>query len=74
MTLEEIRRCEKAVLVPTDVAKILGISAYSITLQVREDKRTGQNSFPFPTIKAGTRTLIPRIPFLEAIEGKIKKE
>lgn len=73
MTLDEIRACEKAVLIPTDIAPLLGVSPYSITLQVREDKKTGQSSFPFPTITVGKRTLIPRLPFLRAIEGKEKE-
>lgn len=54
-------------LIPTDVAPLLGVDAYSISAMVREDKRTGRSSFPFPTIRIGTRTKIPKRPFLVAI-------
>ena len=65
MTFEEIERSEKEFLVPTDIAPILGCSAYNINVQVREDKRKGTNSFPFPVVLLGTRVKIPRRAFVE---------
>lgn len=69
MTLSEIKASNKDMLVPGDIAEVLGCTAYAITLQVRADKKAGTNSFPFPTIMVGTRTKIPRIPFLKAVVG-----
>lgn len=69
MTLDEIRASDKAFLIPSDIAPVLGCSAYSISVQVRQDKEQGVNSFPFPTIRIGTRTKIPREAFIKAMEG-----
>ena len=67
MTLQEIRELDRAFLIPDEIAPILGCSAYAICVQVREDKESGINSFPFPTIRIGNRTKIPRLPFLAAM-------
>lgn len=70
MTMEQIRASDKAYLVPTDICGILGCSSYTINLQVKQDKSTGINSFPFPTILIGSRVKIPRVAFLKAMEGE----
>lgn len=67
MTLEEIRACNKNMLTPGDIAEVIGSDKYSISVQVKKDKETGKNSFPFPTIRIGSRTKIPRLAFLEAM-------
>lgn len=69
MTLDEIKASTKEMLIPADVAEILGTDPYSISLQVKQDKENGVNSFPFPTIRIGTRTKIPRRAFIKAMEG-----
>lgn len=66
-TLEQLASIPREYLIPTDVAPVLGVDAYSISVMVREDKRTGRSSFPFPTIRIGTRTKIPKRPFLAAM-------
>ena len=70
MTLDEIKASTKEMLTPSDVAAVLGVDAYSISLQVKQDKENGVNSFPFPTIRIGTRTKIPRRAFIKAMEGE----
>lgn len=67
MTLTEIINSTKETLSPSEVAEVIGCDPYNITLQVREDKANGVNSFPFPTIRIGTRTKIPRRAFLKAM-------
>ena len=67
MTMEQIRASDKAYLVPTDICGILGCASYNINLQVKQDKATGVNSFPFPTILIGSRVKIPRMAFLKAM-------
>lgn len=67
MTLKEIEALDRDFLIPSEIAPILGTTGYAITIQVREDKENGINSFPFPTIKIGNRTKIPRAPFLAAM-------
>ncbi len=66
-TLEQLAAIQREYLIPTEVAPLLGVDAYSISVMVREDKRTGRSSFPFPTIRIGTRTKIPKRPFLAAM-------
>lgn len=68
MTMEEIERSNKDMLIPKDIAPILGVHPYTISIQVKEDKKNGRNSFPFPTILIGSRVKIPRIAFIEAIK------
>ena len=69
MTLEEIRNSTKDCLIPADIADVLGCSPYTINVQVKEDKKNGVNSFPFPTMLIGTRVKIPRLAFIKAMEG-----
>lgn len=70
MTLDEIRNSTKDVLIPADICGVLGCSQYTINVQVKEDKKNGVNSFPFPTMLIGTRVKIPRKAFLKAMEGE----
>lgn len=69
MTLDQIKASDKDMLIPADICGILGVSQYTINLQVKHDKEHGINSFPFPTILLGTRVKIPRKAFIRAIEG-----
>lgn len=62
MTLDEIRASDKAVLTPADVAPVLGVKPQSIRAADPVD-------LGFPVTKIGTRTLIPRKPFLAFVEG-----
>ena len=71
MTIDEIRQCDKPYLIPADIAPVLGTTEYAISVQVKEDKQNGINSFPFPTIRIGNRTKIPRLPFLRAMTGDV---
>lgn len=68
MTLDELERLTKDCLTPTEIAGVLGCDPYNINVQVKEDKRNGVNSFPFPTILLGSRVKIPRLAFIEAMK------
>lgn len=70
MTLEEIKKSDKEMLIPADICDILGCDKYNINVQVKEDKQNGTNSFPFPTILLGSRVKIPRRAFIKAMEGE----
>lgn len=69
MTLDEIKESDKDMLIPADICDILGVDKYSINVQVKQDKKTGINSFPFPTMLIGSRVKIPRKAFIKAMEG-----
>lgn len=64
--LDRIESLPKEMLVPTDICKVLGCSAYSINVATRD----GRNPFPFPVIRMGTRVRIPKMPFLKAMRGE----
>ena len=66
MTLKDIEMMDKEMLVPADVAPILGCNPYSINVATRD----GKNPFPFPIIRMGTRVRIPKGPFLKAMRGE----
>lgn len=63
MTLEELKSSTRILVDADDVAKILGVNPQSIRGQAQLDPRF----LGFRVIVIGTRTLIPRKPFLEYI-------
>jgi len=66
MTLEELEVLPKEMLVPTDIAPILGCTPYTINVCTRN----GENPFPFPIIRMGTRVRIPKMPFIKVMRGE----
>lgn len=61
MTIAEMIVSDKAVLIPKDIAPVLQCDPYTISLMARDcPERLG-----FPVCRVGTRTKIPRIPFLK---------
>lgn len=67
--LDRIAALDKEMLVPTDVCKYLGCSAYTINIATED----GKNPFPFPIIRMGTRVRIPKVPFVKAMRGELLK-
>lgn len=66
MTIEDIKRMDKAMLTPGDVAPLLGCDPNVIRRQATEDIR----QLGFSAAKIGTRIKIPRLAFIEWYEGK----
>ena len=66
MTLNDLEKLDKEVLVPKDIAPILGCTPYSINVATKD----GKNPFPFPVIRMGTRVRIPKMPFIKAMRGE----
>lgn len=66
MTLEEIRRSDKAFLTPGDIAPVLGSDPQTI----RVTARTAPERIGFPFTFTGNRMKIPRVPFLIFMEGR----
>lgn len=60
MTINEIMASEKVFLIPKDIAPVLGCDPYNISLMARDCPE----QLGFPVVRIGTRTKIPRIPFL----------
>lgn len=65
MTIDEIRASDKAVLIPRDVAGVLGCGQYAINLQAKADP----SKLGFPVTVIGTRVKIPRTGFLNWFDG-----
>lgn len=63
MTISEIRATKKLFLTPVEVAPVLRCDPQCIRLTAR----TAPEQLGFPVICVGTRTKIPRIPFLRAL-------
>ena len=61
MTVEEMLTSDKAILIPKDIAPVLQCDPYTINLMARDcPERLG-----FPVCRIGSRTKIPRLPFLK---------
>ncbi len=65
-TLEDIEALNKEMLIPADIAPIIGCNPYAINVCTQN----GENPFPFPIIRMGTRVRIPKIPFIKAMKGE----
>lgn len=66
MTLNEIRSLDREYLVPAEVAQILGCDAQDIRVAARQHpERLG-----FNVSVIGTRVKIPRLGFLNWLEGR----
>lgn len=63
MTIDEMRASREAFLTPSDIADVLGSNPQAIREQARSDPKL----LGFNVIVIGTRTKIPRIPFLKFI-------
>ena len=57
-TLDELITCEAAYVTPQEVGPILGMHPQTINLMAK------RNELPFPFIRSGNRTKIPRLPLL----------
>lgn len=68
MTLQEIAQLDKAYLTPAQAAPVLKCNPYFISLMAKTEEN--RQALGFPVIRMGTRTKIPRIPFLHYMGWK----
>lgn len=66
MTLERLRGLDKPFLTPKEIAGVLGSDPQTI----RVTARTAPERVGFPFTFTGNRMKIPRIPFLNFMEGR----
>ena len=69
MTWDELRASEKPFVWAHDVAPIIGTSAHAIRVLARENPK----ELGFPVYRTGSRTRIPRIPFIRFVEQGIRE-
>lgn len=67
MTIDQIRESDKTMLTPADVADVLKCDPQSIRIAAKQRPEL----LGFNVTVIGSRTLIPRKPFLMFIEGRI---
>ena len=67
MTLAEIRQSTRDVLLLKDIAPVLGLNPQTL----RSQAQAAPGQLRFPVIVAGSRTLIPRIPFIKYMDGEL---
>ena len=65
MTLQEIKNTGKTMLLPAEVAPILGCDAHSIRVQARQYPEL----LGFPVIVAGSGVRVPKQAFLRFMRG-----
>lgn len=58
MTVDEIRQSEKLLLSPQEVGPLLNMHPQTINLKAKN------GTLPFPFIRSGNRTKIPRLPLM----------
>ena len=66
MTIEEIKASQRAYLIPADIAPVLGCDPQTI----RDMAAQRPEQLGFPVLRIGSRTKIPRIPFLKFMLGE----
>ena len=64
MTYEQIKESKLLMLTPAQVAEALHIAPHSVRLMAAD------GSLPFPCIRSGNCTHIPREGFIKWMEGK----
>ncbi|XOQ44265.1 MAG: hypothetical protein ACFWTN_07485 [Clostridium sp.] len=64
-SLDEVKACNREVLLASDIAEILQMDAQDI----RELAREKPEMLGFPVIVSGRRVKIPRRPFIKFMEG-----
>lgn len=65
MTLEDIKEMDCSTITPAVAASVLGCNPHSI----RVAAHTEPQSLGFPVVVMQSRTRIPRIPFINFLEG-----
>lgn len=66
MTFDQIRQSDKLFITPKDIAPVIGCDPQKIrTTAWDKPERLG-----FPVVVVGRRIRIPRIPFLQFMEGR----
>jgi len=65
MTLEDIKKMDCSTITPAVAASVLCVNPHSIRIAAH----TEPQSLGFPVIVIGTRTRIPRLPFINFLES-----
>lgn len=64
--LERVKQMEKPTITPVIAAQVMGCDPQFIRVAARDCP----SMLGFPVVRIGTRTKIPRVPFIRFLEGK----
>ncbi len=65
MTLQDLKNLRKDIITPAEAAQVIGCDPHYIRVQARSDPKM----LGFPVVVIGSRTKIPRLPFIQFMEG-----
>lgn len=66
MSLDDLKRIDREFLTPAQVAEVLGCDPHGIRVWARQRPE----GLGFPVCVVGSRTKIPKRPFIQFMEGK----
>lgn len=69
MTLQDLKAMSKTMLTPAEAAQVIGCDPQLIRIAARQCPET----LHFPVIVIGNRVKIPRVAFINFLEGRINK-
>ena len=70
MTLQQIESDTREILIPSDIAPILECDPHDIRVAARQKPEL----LGFPVILIGNRVKIPRLAFLEFMNGRVRRD
>ena len=70
MTLQQIESDTREILIPSDIAPILECDPQDIRVAARQKPEL----LGFPVILIGNREKIPRLAFLEFMNGRVRRD
>lgn len=69
LTIDDLKKMDKPFIGPEEAAAVIGCTSTSIRVSAKQQVETGKQYLGFPFSRMGTRTFIPRLPFIKYIEG-----
>lgn len=68
MTLQELKHSEKTMLSAQETASLIGMHPQTLNLKAKN------NDLPFPFIRSGNRTKIPRLGLLKWLGAEVDQQ
>lgn len=70
LTIDDLKKMDKPFIWPEEAAAVLGCKPNSLRSAAKHQVETGNQYLGFPFTRIGNRTLIPRVPFIDYVEGR----
>lgn len=69
LTVDDLKKMDKPFIGPEEAAAVIGCTSMAIRVSAQQQVETGKQYLGFPFSRMGTRTFIPRVPFIRYVEG-----